>query len=110
MSTGHEDEAPQKPPTIDASFRSQKFHIEVSVSHARAHMAELLDDVQDGGTVYLTHYGKRIAAIVPADAAEYLERLEDDYWGKRADEALADPEPSIPWEEVVRELEAMDQQ
>jgi prevent-host-death family protein len=93
---------------VDISFRALEFHIEVSVSHARAHLPELLDNVRDGGVVYLTRYGKRLAALVPADAAEYLDRLEDEYWSKRANDAVKSNEPSIPWEEVVAELEVAD--
>jgi prevent-host-death family protein len=99
---------PQTPPTVDISFRAMEFHIEVSVSHARANLPELLDDIRDGGTVYLTRYGKRIAALVPADAAEYLDRLEDEYWSRRAREAVDSDEPSIPWTQVVAELEVAD--
>ena len=96
------------PPQVDVSFRAMEFHIEVSVSHARAHLPELLDNVRDGGVVYLTRYGKRLAALVPTDAAEYLDRLEDEYWSKRAKDAIESNEPSIPWEEVVAELEVVD--
>lgn len=77
------------------------------MSHARANLPELLDDVRDGGVVYLTRYGKRLAALVPADAAEHLQRLEDEYWSHRARDAMAaSDKPSIPWAHVVAELEA----
>ncbi len=96
------------PPQVDISFRAMEFHVEISISHARAHLPELLDNVRDGGVVYLTRYGKRLAALVPPDAAEYLDRLEDEYWSKRAKEAIDANEPTVPWEEVVAELEAAD--
>jgi prevent-host-death family protein len=105
---GHMAEDTPKHPQVDISFRAMEFHIEVSMSHARAHLPELLDNVRDGGVVHLTRYGKRVAALVPTDAAEYLDRLEDDYWSKRAKEAIESNEPSVPWEEVVAELEAAD--
>jgi prevent-host-death family protein len=98
--------SPIDPVQLDVSFRPQRWHIEVSVSHARANLPELLEDVRAGGVVYLTRYGRRLAALVPAGAAERLERAEDDYWSRRAQDALSGDEPSIPWEQVVAELEA----
>jgi prevent-host-death family protein len=90
----------------DVSFRPQRWHVEVSVSHARANLPGLLEDVGAGGVVYLTRYGKRLAALVPAGAAERLARAEDDYWSRRARDAMAGDEPPIPWEHVIAELEA----
>lgn len=111
--TGPTDPVGQADPTgpvdsihLDVSFRPQRWRIEVSVSHARANLPELLEDVREGGVVYLTRYGKRLAALVPAAAAEYLERVEDDYWSRRARDAMAGDQPAIPWEQVVAELEA----
>lgn len=97
---------PVGPAHLDVSFRPQRWRIEVSVSHARANLPELLEDVREGGVVYLTRYGKRLAALVPAAAAEYLERAEDDYWSRRARDAMTGDQPAIPWEQVVAELEA----
>lgn len=101
-------EEPYQPGAIDVSFRASEFAIEVSVSHARAHLPEILDGIRDGAMVYLTRYGKRLAAMVPADAGEYLERVEDEYWSKRARAAAESDEPSIPWEQVVAEMEVAD--
>lgn len=39
---------------------------EVTVSDARANLAELVDDARTGTVVYLTRHGNRVAAIVPA--------------------------------------------
>ena len=47
--------------------------------------------------------GKPIAAIVPADDAEYLEELEDRIDIEEAKKALAEP-GTIPWEEVKKKL------
>jgi prevent-host-death family protein len=98
---------PSARPNVDVSFRPQTLAVEVPVSHARAHLPELLDEVRDGRTVYLTRYGRRLAALVPADVGEHLERSEDEYWSKRARDALGS-EPAIPWKQVVAELEAVD--
>lgn len=98
-------------PTIDISFRAtDAVHVEVAISHARAHLPELLDEVREGTTIYLTRYGKRLAALVPAEAAEHLEQLEDTYWSTRATQSLDGPDPPIPWTDVVAELEATDEQ
>lgn len=55
-------------------------------------LPELLEEVRDGGIVYLTRDGRRIAARVPADVAENYERIEDEYWARRA----ADAPPIVP--------------
>jgi antitoxin (DNA-binding transcriptional repressor) of toxin-antitoxin stability system len=90
---------------MDVAFPPEGRQVEVSVSHARAHLPELLDEIRDGRTVYLTRYGRRLAALVAADLGEYLERAEDDYWSARARDALDSDGPSVPWEQVVAELE-----
>lgn len=94
------------PPPIDISFRAtEAVHVDVSISHARAHLPELLEVVREGRAIYLTRYGRRLAALVPAEAAEHLEHLEDEYWSNRATQAASDPAPPIPWPAVVAELE-----
>jgi prevent-host-death family protein len=97
------------PPPVDISFRAtDAVHVEISISHARAHLPELLDQVREGTTIYLTRYGKRLAALIPAEAAEHLTHLEDAYWTTRAQQAADSPDPPIPWAELVAELEATD--
>lgn len=81
--------------------------MEVNVTDARGQLPELLDtQIRDGGVVYLTRYGRRVGAVVPAEVAERLEELEDDYWSRRAAEVLAKREPTVPWDEAVAALEA----
>ncbi|WP_199435571.1 type II toxin-antitoxin system prevent-host-death family antitoxin [Qaidamihabitans albus] len=60
---------------------------ELAVSDARNRIAELVDSAEDGEIAYLTRRGTRVAAIVPADVAEEHERLEDQYWSRRAEQA-----------------------
>jgi prevent-host-death family protein len=91
---------------IDVTF--PKADVDISVSFARAHLPELVERVLNGEAVYLSRYGTRVAALVPADAAEYLDELEDAYWVKKAEEALAEPGPSIPLAQVMAESEALD--
>lgn len=96
------------PTPIDISFRPHELAIEISVSQARATMPELLEEVREGGVVYLTRYGKRLAALVPPAVAEQWTRQEDEYWSDRARQALESGGPSVPWEQVVAESEAID--
>ena len=88
--------------------------IEIPATEARNKMAELLDAVADGEFVYLTRRGKRVAALMPADVAERYEQLEDQYWSRRAAEAhhrlATHPEATVPWEQVISELEGSDGQ
>ncbi len=83
--------------------------IEVTVTDARGRLPELIDtQVRDGGVVYLTRYGRRVGAVVPAEVAERFEQSEDAYWSRRAAEVLERGEPTVPWEQAVAELEAGD--
>jgi prevent-host-death family protein len=93
---------------IDVSFRPQDLSVEVTVSHARAHLPELLDDVRGGSTVYLTRYGKRLAALVPPESAERLAEQDDAYWSDRAKAALHSEGESIRWPQAVATLESPD--
>jgi prevent-host-death family protein len=63
--------------------------IELPASEARSRISELLDAVANGEFIYLTRRGKRVAALMPADIAENYEKIEDDYWARRAEEARA---------------------
>jgi prevent-host-death family protein len=49
----------------------------VSVSHARAHLAELVERVRDGEIVYLSRYGRRLAALVPLEVVDAAVRQGD---------------------------------
>jgi antitoxin (DNA-binding transcriptional repressor) of toxin-antitoxin stability system len=62
--------------------------IELSLTEARNRLPELAETtVRDGGIVYLTRYGRRVAATVPADVAENHEHMENAYLSALADEA-----------------------
>lgn len=87
---------------------------ELPVSEARARMSEVLDAVADGDFVYLTRRGKRIAAIMPADIAENYEKIEDEYWARRAEEArqrlAAGEDEVISFDQLVAETEGLESQ
>jgi prevent-host-death family protein len=65
--------------------------------------ADAVREAAAGDVVYLTRNGLPVAAVVPADGAEYLEALEDaaDLAGRRT---LAEDAPSISAEQVWAEL------
>ncbi len=79
--------------------------IELSLTDARNRLPELTEtSIRDGGIVYLTRYGRRVAAIVPADVAENYERMEDAYLSALADEAKTDPDAPLSTAELIKEL------
>ena len=83
--------------------------VELTVTDARAQLAELLDtQVREGGIVYLTRYGRRVGAVVPAEVAEHLDAIEDAYWSARVEQVLAKGEPTVPWPDALARLEAED--
>jgi len=84
---------------------------EVPVSDARKHLARLVTKVTDTDQfIYLTNRGVRVAVLMPADIGENYERIEDEYWGRRAEEAIAGLESGdeelIPFAQVVANTES----
>lgn len=83
--------------------------VEITVTDARSKLPELIDtQICDGGVVYLTRYGRRVGAVVPAEVAERFEHWADIYWSRRATEVLDRNESTVPWEEAITELEISD--
>ena len=79
----------------------------VSVSEAREAFAELVNRAAYGHErVRVVRRGRPVAAIVPIEDVELLERLEDEVDLQAARDALADPANGlpIPWEQVKSEL------
>jgi prevent-host-death family protein len=66
--------------------------------------AEAVREAAGGEVVYLTRNGTPVAAVVPADAAEYLEALQDAADVIAARRSLAEQAPSVPAEQVWAEL------
>ena len=80
----------------------------VTVSEARERFADLVNRVAyRQERVLVTRHGRPIAAIIPMEQVQFLERAEDEYDLRLADEALAELEhtPAIPWEQVEAELD-----
>lgn len=64
---------------------------EMSATEARNHFAEVIGRAQHAGvTTAITSYGRRVAAIVPAEVLDLLEELEDRGLSRMAREAKAE--------------------
>lgn len=79
----------------------------VAASEARDKFAEVLDQAAHGERVVITRHRKAKVAIVPIADVELLESLEDeiDLELARAARAKADKEGTIPFNEVLKELD-----
>ena len=74
---------------------------------ARERLADVLNRVAYAkDRVRITRRGKAVAAVVPIEDLELIERLEDEIDIREAERALADVRKhgAIPWEEVKKDL------
>jgi prevent-host-death family protein len=74
---------------------------------ARENLSEVLNRVAYAkDRVRITRRGKQVAAMVPIEDLELLERLEDEIDIREAKKALADARKhgTIPWEEAKKDL------
>ena len=81
------------------------YMMEMAVSEAREHLAEVIDSAQrTGEPVYLTRRGRAVAVVVdPVVFEKLLDDAEDAL--DRAELALArDEDDYIPWEQVKADL------
>jgi prevent-host-death family protein len=88
-------------------YREGRLMDTVNTTEVREKLAEVLNRVAYGkDRVRITRRGKQLAAVVPIEDLEYLERLEDEIDLREVKKALADVRKSgtIPWEEVKKEL------
>lgn len=81
---------------------------EVTVSDARARLADVVDAARVGHEpVYLTRRGRRVAAVIDADDLDKLveaaEDLADIEAARAAREEIVD-EGTIPWDQVKADL------
>ena len=80
----------------------------VNTTEARDKLAEVLNRVAYAkDRIRITRHGKQVAAVVPIEDLEYLERMEDEIDIHDVKKALADVEKNgaISWEEIKKELD-----
>jgi len=78
---------------------------EMTTTRARSNFADLVNRAAYGKErVLINRRGKPVAAIVPLEDVELLERIEDEIDVKLARKTLAESEGTTPLEEVVKEL------
>jgi len=76
----------------------------LTASIARKSFSELLSRAEYRGERVIVHRGKKpVAALVPIEDLELLEKLEDETDLAAARKALKDPR-NIPWETVKKKL------
>lgn len=77
----------------------------IAATAARNQFAEILNDVAyRGQRVELERHGKSIAAVVPIEDLELLERLEDKLDLDAARKALAEKGDRVSWKQLKQQL------
>ena len=78
---------------------------EMTITEARSNFADLVNRATYAKErILINRRGKPVAAIVPIEDMELLEKIEDAIDVKLARKALSESEEIIPWEEVAKEL------
>jgi prevent-host-death family protein len=76
----------------------------LTASEARQNFSNILSRAEYRGERVIVHRGKKaVAAVVPIEDVELLERLEDEIDIAAARKALKDPR-TIPWEKIKKDL------
>lgn len=77
----------------------------ISTADARKHFADIVNKVAYGhNSVILTRRGEKIAALIPIEELELLQKLEDIIDIEDAKKALAEPGENIPAKEFWEKL------
>ncbi|MFG2295627.1 type II toxin-antitoxin system Phd/YefM family antitoxin [Streptomyces sp. NPDC048603] len=78
----------------------------VSVREARANLAKLLDQAEEGEATVITRAGAPVAAIVPIEEYEALEEAADELLARQALRTLAEEadEPRASLADVLADL------
>lgn len=78
---------------------------EMTITEARSNFADLVNQATYAKErILINRRGKHVAAIVPIEDMELLEKIEDTIDVKLARKALSESEEIIAWEEVARKL------
>lgn len=76
----------------------------LTASLARQNFSDILSRAEYRGERVIVHRGKKaVAAVVPIEDVELLEKLEDEMDIAAAREALKDPR-TIPWGKIKKDL------
>ncbi len=76
----------------------------LTASEARQNFSDILNRAAFGRERVIVHRGKKaVAAVVPIEDLELLEKLEDEIDVTAARKALKDPR-TIPWEKIKKDL------
>ncbi len=76
----------------------------LTASEARQNFSDILSRAEYRGERVIVHRGKKaVAAVVPIEDVEFLEKLEDEIDIAAAREALKNPR-TIPWETIKKQL------
>jgi prevent-host-death family protein len=76
----------------------------LTASEARQNFSDILSRAEYRGERVIVHRGKKaVAAVVPIEDVELLERLEDEIDVAAARKALKDPR-TISWEKIKKDL------
>lgn len=90
-------------------MRYRSFMSEITVSDARARLADVVDTARIGhDPIYLTRRGRRVAAVIDANDLDGLiaaaEDLADIEAARAARAELDEGETAIPWDQVKADL------
>jgi prevent-host-death family protein len=90
--------------TFSTDLLDKPMPAKLTASLARQNFSDILSRAEYRGERVIVHRGKKaVAAVVPIEDVELLERLEEEIDVAAAREALKDPR-TIPWETIKKQL------
>ncbi|MCC9741115.1 type II toxin-antitoxin system Phd/YefM family antitoxin [Streptomyces sp. MNU89] len=75
-----------------------------TVREARAHLAQYINQAEEGTPTVITRNGAPVAAVVPITDFEALEEAADVMLAREAEAVLADDEPTVSMAELLADL------
>jgi prevent-host-death family protein len=78
---------------------------EMTLTEARQHLADVVNRAAyTGEGIYLTRHGRRLAAIVPVEALDAIEAIEDHIDLEAAEESYAEAGEDVTLDQLREEL------